>query len=114
MAPRMIGASNQRTRLDMTKPEPLRGGLEVLELSRAQIAIDFQLLHRGLEILAECDNVDLILTEIVQRREHFVQKLPDAEHHSRLRQKLRPELFGAPQNPDGCYVAVPRPNFLVQ
>ena len=99
MTPGMIGTSNQRTRLDMAKTEFLRVRLEILELSRGQIAIDLQLLHRRLEILAEGDNVDLILPEIVQRRHDFVPKLSDTEHHPRLRQSSGRIAFARRKSP---------------
>ena len=61
MAPGVIGAAHQRAGLDVTKAQLLGRHFELLKLFRRHVAFDFKLAIRRLQILADGDDVDVVV-----------------------------------------------------
>src|ERR687885_3010120 len=70
------------------RPEAQRLALlaEPAELVRVHPAVDRRVLRRGLEVLADRDDVDAVRAEVAHRLDHLVVRLAEADDDAALRQ----------------------------
>src|ERR1700732_4766173 len=88
MAPCMIRAAHQRTGLHMAKAEFFGFGFEFVELVRRHITFDSQLAVGRLQVLSDGDDVDVLISQVMQRRHDLVGSLAHSEHETRFGQYI--------------------------
>ena len=79
---RMIRAAHQRTGFDVGKADFQPDLFPFFKFLRSVIPFDFQVLFRRLQILANGDNVHLVIAKILHRFHHFFKGFPHSDHEA--------------------------------
>lgn len=93
----VIGRADERAGFDVLETHLFAEALVLREFIRMNEAHDRQMLARGLEILAERENVDALASNFLHGTKNFVALFAEAEHHARFRGHRGRHLFGAAQ-----------------
>lgn len=91
----VIGRADERAGFDVFEAHGFAADLEFGELAGMNVADDGQMIARGLEILAERQNVGSLRGEILQRGENFFFFFAEAKHQARFGGNVRMRLFCA-------------------
>ena len=78
----VVGRANQRAGLDVFDAHGFAEALEFGELVGMHVALDGQVLGRGLHVLAESEDVRALRGDVLHGGENFVAGFSETEHHS--------------------------------
>src|SRR5438094_728186 len=79
-----VGGADQRAGLDVEESERERVRLELRELHGRHEPSDGEMLLRGLEVLADREDVDPGLAEVAKRLAQLLVRLAEADHEAGL------------------------------
>src|SRR2546421_5804971 len=81
-----VARPHQRTRENRAEAECFALLAEPAELVGVHPAVDLGVFRRGLEVLADRDDVDVVRTQVAQRLDDLAVRLPKSDDDPRLRQ----------------------------
>src|SRR5712692_9778668 len=81
---RVIGAAHEWSRLHMTKPHLFALGLQGGKFFQRHIALYGQMLERWAQVLADSQDVDIMLAHIVHHLDHLIPCFAQSQHEAGL------------------------------
>ena len=79
----VVARAHERCRLDVLEAERKRGGLHLGELVGVVVALEREVLQRGPQVLADGQDVDVVVAQCLERLLQLLARLAEADHQAR-------------------------------
>src|SRR5713101_816221 len=114
LAGRVVGAADQRTRLDMTEAQLQCLNLQHRKFVRRDVARDRQMVGSRPQVLPNGQDLNVVRPQVAKDLDHLVDLLTQAEHDPGLRIDGRVHPLGALQELERARVAALRPDLRIE
>src|SRR4051812_19696244 len=106
----VVARAHERAGRDVLEAERIRGALEGGELVRVPVAHDRQVLLRRPQVLADGEDLDVVLAQDAERLDELLLRLAEPDHEARLRRdRVAAQLLGVAQDTAGAQELRPAP-----